>query len=51
MSREERIERVIELLNSYDENIQGAAECGISAEELWITLYAPHIQAIMEENK
>ena len=51
ISREERIERVIELLNSYDENIQGAAECGISAEELWSTLYAPHIQAIMEENK
>ena len=50
MSREERIKRVIELL-SYDENIQGAAECGISAEELWSTLYAPHIQAIMEENK
>lgn len=45
MSREERIARIIELLNSYDENIQGAAE------ELWNTLYAPHIQAIMEENK
>lgn len=51
MSREERITRVIELLNSYDENIQVAEECGISAEELWNTLYRPHIQAIMEENK
>lgn len=51
MSREERMERVIELLNSYDENIQGANECDISAEELWNTLYAPHIQAIMDENR
>lgn len=51
MSREERMSRIIDLLNSYDENIQGAAECGISTEELWNTLYAPHIQAIMDENR
>ena len=51
MSREERTKRVVELLNSYDENIQVAEECGISAEELWNTLYRPHMQAIMDENK
>lgn len=51
MSRGERIARVIELLNSYDKIIQAAEECGISAEELWNTLYRPHIQAIMNENK
>ena len=51
MSREERTKRVIELLNSYDKTIQTAEECGISAEELWNTLYRPHIQAIMNENK
>lgn len=44
-------EKVIELLNSYDKTIQTAEECGISAEELWNTLYRPHMQAIMDENK
>jgi len=30
---------------SFLENVKNAEECGISAEELWKTLYMPHLVA------
>lgn len=39
-----------ELYESYLNNVKLAEECGISAEELWNTLYKPHVIAMMKEN-
>lgn len=45
------MKEVINLLESYEKNIHVAEECGITAEELWDTLYKPHLIAYMETVK
>lgn len=42
---------IIELLKSYEENIKMAEDVGISQEELWNTLYKPHIARLMTTEK
>ena len=41
--------KILKLIESYEKNISIAEDCGITAEELWNTLYKPWLVKYMNE--